>query len=163
MIQFPFPTTVSTRNFLLTTNDKTIKLWKSQQRRLDRTPIVSSASEQVAVTKCVRVYDNGHTYHVNSISCNSDYETFLSSDDLRINMWSLERESAAFNIVDIKPDSMEDLTEVITSACFHPTHCNIVMYSTSRGAVRLVDMRDNAIGDKYAKSMYLTNPNSKNE
>lgn len=37
-----------------------------------------------------RVYANAHTYHINSISVNSDQETFLSADDLRINLWHLE-------------------------------------------------------------------------
>jgi serine/threonine-protein phosphatase 2A regulatory subunit B len=59
-----------------------------------------------------RVYANAHTYHINSISVNSDQETFLSADDLRINLWNLEVTDQSFNIVDIKPTNMEDLTEV---------------------------------------------------
>ncbi len=59
-----------------------------------------------------RVYANAHTYHINSISVNSDQQTFLSADDLRINLWSLEVTDQSFNIVDIKPTNMEDLTEV---------------------------------------------------
>ncbi|KAA8578855.1 hypothetical protein FQN60_005323 [Etheostoma spectabile] len=34
-----------------------------------------------------RVFANAHTYHVNSISVNSDCETYLSADDLRINLY----------------------------------------------------------------------------
>ena len=34
-----------------------------------------------------RVYGNAHAYHINSISLNSDGETYLSADDLRINVW----------------------------------------------------------------------------
>jgi serine/threonine-protein phosphatase 2A regulatory subunit B len=63
-------------------------------------------------SRCRRVFANAHTYHINSISVNSDQETFLSADDLRINLWSLERSDQSFNIVDIKPANMEDLTEV---------------------------------------------------
>lgn len=37
---------------------------------------------------------------------------FLSADDLRINLWNLEITDQSFNIVDIKPTNMEDLTEV---------------------------------------------------
>jgi len=47
--------------------------------------------------------------------------------------------------VDIKPQDMAELTEVITAADFHPWHCNIMMYSTSRGAVKLGDMRQAAL------------------
>eukprot|EP00112_Aurelia_sp_Birch-Aquarium-sp1_P025656 Seg8655.1 transcript_id=Seg8655.1/GoldUCD/mRNA.D3Y31 product="Serine/threonine-protein phosphatase 2A 55 kDa regulatory subunit B gamma isoform" protein_id=Seg8655.1/GoldUCD/D3Y31 len=46
---------------------------------------------------------------------------------------------------------MEDLTEVITAAEFHPIHCNLFVYSSSKGTVRLCDMRENALCDKYAK------------
>jgi hypothetical protein len=41
--------------------------------------------------------------------------------------------------------------EVITSAEFHPTHCNILAYSSSRGSIRLVDMRQSALCDSHSK------------
>jgi serine/threonine-protein phosphatase 2A regulatory subunit B len=44
---------------------------------------------------------------------------------------------------------MEDLSEVITSAEFHPSHCHLFAYSSSRGTIRLCDMRDSAICDKH--------------
>lgn len=42
--------------------------------------------------------------------CFSDGETFISADDLRINLWNLEISNQSFNIVDVKPANMEDLT-----------------------------------------------------
>ena len=60
-----------------------------------------------------RIFANAHTYHINSISVNSDGETYLSADDLRINLWHMETTDQSFNIVDIKPANMEELTEVI--------------------------------------------------
>ena len=36
-----------------------------------------------------RIFANAHAYHINSIALNSDGETFISSDDLRINLWNL--------------------------------------------------------------------------
>ena len=60
----------------------------------------------------VRKFANAHAYHINSLSMNSDGETFLSSDDLRINLWSTGLDRNSFNIVDLKPDNMEELTEV---------------------------------------------------
>ena len=115
-----------------------------------------------------RVFANAHTYHINSISPNSDDETFLSADDLRINVWSLGQNTQSFNIVDIKPDNMEELTEVracvlftraycsrhikvITCAEFHPTQCNVFVYSSSKGATKLGDMRASALCDNHAK------------
>lgn len=55
------------------------------------------------------------------------------------------------DIVDIKPVNMEELTEVITAAEFHPLHCNNFMYSSSKGTIKLADMRDSALCDRHAK------------
>ena len=71
-----------------------------------------TSTEMVMTSRCRKVYSNAHTYHINSISLSSDRETFLSADDLRINLWHLDTHSTSFNIVDIKPANMEDLTEV---------------------------------------------------
>ncbi|GMJ07597.1 hypothetical protein like AT1G17720 [Hibiscus trionum] len=94
---------------------------------------------------------HAHDYHINYIPNNSDGETFISADDLRINLWNLEISSQSFNIVDVKPANMEDLTEVITSAEFHPTHCNMLAYSSSKGSIRLMDMRLSALCDRHTK------------
>jgi len=158
---------------LLSTNDKTIKLWKVQEKRMRtiyatnlegksfgrgavpagrtlRVPrIVPGESVISAVPR--RVYPNAHAYHINSICLNSDGETYISADDLRVNLWNLEINDQSFNVVDIKPPNMEELTEVITAAEFHPQHCNIFMYSSSKGSIRLVDMRDAALCDRHAK------------
>ena len=101
------------------------------------------------------MFTNAHAYHINSISVNSDGQTFISADDLvrplfhslvlfftstthsavarrsncltpqrgehpshalfprwqRVNLWNLEASNTSFNLVDIKPSNMEDLTE----------------------------------------------------
>lgn len=98
-----------------------------------------------------KIFANAHAYHINSISINSDQETFISSDDLRINLWNLGIEDQSFNIVDIKPANMEELTEVITSAEFHPNDCNLFMYSSSKGMIKLNDMRMNSLCDNHVK------------
>lgn len=53
---------------------------------------------------------------------------------------------------------MEELTEVITSSEFHPIHCNLFMYSSSKSNIKLADMRDAALCDRHAKSgcLYLS-------
>ncbi|KAK9066191.1 hypothetical protein SSX86_013512 [Deinandra increscens subsp. villosa] len=191
--------------FLLSTNDKTIKFWKVQEKKVKkiadmnmdplkavgngsiasssissinthtsngectdksysilnkdfsssgvqslRLPVVTS-NETSSVARCKRVYAHAHDYHINSISNNSDGETFISADDLRINLWNLEISNQSFNIVDVKPANMEDLTEVITSAEFHPTHCNTLAYSSSKGSIRLIDLRQSALCDRHSK------------
>ncbi|XP_044464567.1 serine/threonine protein phosphatase 2A 55 kDa regulatory subunit B beta isoform-like isoform X2 [Mangifera indica] len=194
--------------YLLSTNDKTIKLWKVREKKVKKVcdlnvypdkaagngsvvgsststapkpyianggyserpfgcsgkdfsfppggvsslhlPVVTS-QETSLVAGCRRIYAHAHDYHINSISNNSDGETFISADDLRINLWNLEISNQSFNIVDVKPANMEDLTEVITSAEFHPTHCNMLAYSSSKGSIRLVDMRQSALCDTHSK------------
>ncbi|KAK8931296.1 Serine/threonine protein phosphatase 2A 55 kDa regulatory subunit B beta isoform [Platanthera zijinensis] len=191
--------------FLLSTNDKTIKFWKVQEKKVKkisemnvdpsqaarngpssstscprvflpnggcsggpynnlsyefnfppggfptlRLPVVDS-QETCLLARCRRVYAHAHEYHINSISNNSDGETFISVDDLRINLWNLEISNQSFNIVDVKPANMEDLTEVITSAEFHPTQCNTLAYSSSKGSIRLVDLRQSALCDNRSK------------
>lgn len=54
-------------------------------------------------------------------------------------------------MVDVKPANMDDLTEVITRAAFHPTHSHQFAYSTSRGSLRLADLRAAALCDAGAK------------
>lgn len=103
-----------------------------------------------------RIYSNAHAYHINSISVNSDGETFISSDDLRINLWHLNIQDQSFNIVDIKPTNMEELTEVITAAEFHPQSCNWFMYASSKGTIKLADMRESALCDQHAKREHIS-------
>lgn len=174
-------------HYLLSTNDKTIKLWKVFEKSLKvvaennlsqdltpgsqaggggapvRNPNVQFRSahdlklprlthhDTVVAAVPRKTYANAHAYHINSISVNSDGETFISSDDLRINLWNLNIQNESFNIVDIKPTNMEELTEVITAAEFHPQSCNWFMYASSKGTIKLADMRQKALCDEHAK------------
>ncbi|KAJ7648735.1 protein phosphatase 2A regulatory B subunit [Mycena polygramma] len=160
-------------HFLLSTNDKTIKLWKVFEKTLRvvsetnhydgqrplppptarqhlRLPLTKEQDTIIAAVPR-KVYANAHAYHIHSISVNSDQETYISSDDLRINLWNLNVHDQSFNIVDIKPQNMEELTEVITSASFHPTQCNLFMYASSKASIRLGDMRDAALCAGHSK------------
>jgi len=150
--------------FLLASNDKTIKYWKVHEKKIKKpvqpskppspgSIVIPKLSHYQTVTTATpkKVFSNAHGYHINSISINSDCETFLSADDLRINLWNLEISNESFNIVDVKPPNLEELTEVITSATFHPSSCNVFLYSSSRGTIRLADMRDSALCDTHSK------------
>mmetsp|Transcript_33264 Transcript_33264/g.29146 ORF Transcript_33264/g.29146 Transcript_33264/m.29146 type:complete len:627 (+) Transcript_33264:42-1922(+) len=90
-----------------------------------------------------RVYQNGHKFHIHSLDVNCDCETFISADDLRINLWHFESPNSSFNLCDLKPDSMENLTNTITSAILHPRHCNYMAYTTSQSQICFCDMRQN--------------------
>lgn len=98
-----------------------------------------------------RIFANAHTYHINSISVNSDHETYLSADDLRINLWHLEITDRSFNILDIKRSNMEELTEVTTAAEFHPHQCKVFVYSSSKGTIGLCGMCSSALCDRHAE------------
>lgn len=53
--------------------------------------------ESIVTASPRRVYANAHAYHINSISLNSDGETYISSDDLRINLWNLSISDQSFS------------------------------------------------------------------
>lgn len=131
-------------------------LAQAYSRRLRMPEIIRT--EHILSPNCARVFGNAHAYHINSISTNSDGETFLSADDLRVHLWNLEVQHTSFNIVDIKPENMEDLSEVITSCEFHPHHCNIFGYSSCKGCVRLVDMRVSARCEGPARILEAPQP-----
>lgn len=44
-----------------------------------------------------KVYANAHAYHIHSISVNSDQETYISADDLRVNLWNLSISDQSFS------------------------------------------------------------------
>lgn len=74
-------------------------------RLLENTKVVQLKVPKVNLDKTMteaiprRLYANAHTYHINSISVNSDDCTFLSADDLRINLWHLETTDQSFSIL----------------------------------------------------------------
>ncbi|KAG2466094.1 2ABG phosphatase, partial [Polypterus senegalus] len=124
-------------HFLLSTNDKTIKLWKVSER--DKRPegynlkdeegrlkdLSTVTSLQVPVLKPMdlmvevsprRIFANAHTYHVNSISVNSDCETYMSADDLRINLWHLAITDRSFIFEEPEdPSNRSFFSEIISS------------------------------------------------
>lgn len=88
------------------------------------------------------VYCSCMTYVSNSFG--SDGETFISADDLRINLWNLEISNQSFNIVDVKPANMEDLTGESASCIiyiegvrsrissfFVPESCHVIKHNLS--------------------------------
>ena len=102
---------------LMLSSDKTIKLWKVFEKTIRvvsqshlaatasrpfpsnahlRLPTVVRQDDIVAAVPR-KVYSNAHAYHINSISINSDGETYISADDLRINLWNLNISDQSFS------------------------------------------------------------------
>jgi len=133
--------------FLLSTNDKTIKLWKLREKSSKLRPSTTPVQTQQR-----KVYANAHAYNINSISLCSDAQLFISADDLRINLWNIDNSSEAFTIVDMKPGNMNELNEVITCAEFHPILSHQFVFSSSKGCMYMADMRQKALCDKSLMS-----------
>lgn len=90
-----------------------------------------------------RIYQNGHKFHIHSLDINVDCETFISADDLFINLWHFDNPATHFNLCNLKPDLMENLITTISKAILHPLHCNIMAYTTTQSRIYLCDMRQN--------------------
>lgn len=58
----------------------------------------------------------------------------------------------------MKPENMDDLTEIITCSDLNPKNCNDLAFSSSRGIVRIGDMRDSAICERYYKVLEDPHP-----
>ncbi|KAL0706910.1 hypothetical protein Bca4012_073336 [Brassica carinata] len=77
--------------------------------------------------------------------------TFIYADDLSINFWNLEISNQSFNIVDVKPVNMEDLTGEL----------HFFAYSSSKGSIRLIDLRQSALCDSHSKIQIVSLENSR--
>lgn len=58
-----------------------------------------------------------HTYHINSISINSDGETYISADDLRVNLWNL----------DVSDQSFSKLTKFLCIPCTYSLQTLLIL------------------------------------
>jgi serine/threonine-protein phosphatase 2A regulatory subunit B len=94
-------------------------------------------------------YKYCHNYNINSMSVSPDGENFLSADDLRVNLWNLENNMLAFNIVDLKPSNIEELAEVITHVEYHPRRSDVFLFSSSKGYINMCDLR---VSSQFNKS-----------
>lgn len=81
-------------------------------------------------------------------------ETFLSADDLRINLWHLDNNILAYNVVDLKPDNIEELSEVITYVEHHPTKPDLFLFSSSKGYVCTCDLRQSSRFEKLRNAAF---------
>ena len=101
--------------------DKTIKLWKVFEKSLRvvsesnmsdgqqalpppalrqhlRLPRMQHQDNIIAAVPR-KVYSNAHAYHIHSITVNSDQETYISADDLRVNLWNLNISDQSFSLL----------------------------------------------------------------
>lgn len=123
----------------LTFADKTIKLWKVFDKQIKvvaennhsegygssgpvptqqllRLPRMST-HDTITAAVPRKVYANAHAYHINSISVNSDGETYISADDLRINLWNLDISDQSFSqSTPCRTNSVDAVQTLLTSS-----------------------------------------------
>ena len=117
--------------------DKTIKMWKCVERQEKKVvafnlngslrkgplkevklPQVNASGNSSIVHIPKKVYANAHAYHINSISLNSDGDTFISADDLRVNLWH--------------KDHTRDSMSMFQMLLFFLTYCSHCGYQTTK-------------------------------
>lgn len=156
------------RTTLLTASSNKIKLFKV----VEKCAYKASAGEQNVISKkdlvlpqkevqnssvsamISGVYEGAHDYNINSMGVCSDAEHILSADDLRINLWNLERNGMAMQLLDIKPEETANLSELITCANFFPKANHLFFFGSSKGFVRMCDMRASSRITSYARCFY---------
>lgn len=79
----------------------------------------------------------------------------MSADDLRINLWNIENNVLAFNVVDLKSGKIEELSEVITHVEYHPVRSDVFLYSSSKGYVNMCDLRVNSQADSFSTTFTI--------
>lgn len=154
--------------FMLTTNDRAIKLYKLHEKEMFEVkgfnvtgpdgqlkskkkvtklqlPKLKVAEALVVASPKRQFASDIHKFSIHSLCVSSDNETFLSADNLSINLWHVDHTRVAFNLVNIKPVDMSKLTDVIT--CAETDRHNLFMYATNHGVVRLGDLREKALND----------------
>lgn len=151
--------TENENNFLLTANDKTVKLWKLSEnpiRKSEKFPKKSNWTKAALSVPKVKVLDSAltpsvkkiypilHNYNINSVSACVNGENFLTADDLSINLWSFGASDRTFTILDISPKNLNEINEVITTAKFDSAQDTLFGYGTSKGVIKLCDLRANS-------------------
>jgi serine/threonine-protein phosphatase 2A regulatory subunit B len=65
-------------------------------------------------------------------------------------MWNIENNCLAYNVVDLKPIHIEELSEVITHVEFHPIRSDMFLFSSSKGYINLCDLRINSKSESFS-------------
>lgn len=144
---------------MLCANDKTIKLWKVSNKvvkKSEKFPSRNSLNQatlklpklrvidQTLCPSLKRVFPNLHGYHIHSLSMSPSGSSFFSGDDLSVLLWDLEELKTTHALINIKPPSLNELTEVITSVTASPSSDTLFSCGTSKGILKLFDTRESA-------------------
>lgn len=93
-----------------------------------------------------KAFMGSHKGPIQNLSVCADGETFLSMDDLQVFWWSVEGSDSSKPtcIADLTPASgkMDDVTQLLTVATFHPWHASLFLVGRSNGQMSIGDLRD---------------------
>lgn len=145
---------------LVTSNSKTIKLWRITEKMTRRKKNSDENGMLSSYPKVILDYETTykhtlkqeffklHKYGLNSISLTRNDEFMLTSDDLKVYLWSLNDCNKPYNVINKTPIDMDDLSEVITCSVLSRKNDNIFMFGTSKGSVNMADLRISGVCDK---------------
>jgi len=71
-----------------------------------------------------------------------------------VNLWNVENATTVYNILDMKPKSIDDLDEVISHCEFHPTMPTVFLYTTTKGFLHVCDFRESSSFQAYSTMKY---------
>lgn len=160
---------------LLTSNSRTIKLWKLQQKFGRKTEGAKrickkglglvipkrkvADAEPEHMSKLCHTFKSNFAGNLHSLSPTTDSLNFLSADEKSINLWSLEHvdHAAIYSLVDFSKPQKEVAggasLELISSACFNQfTKKEIFLYTTSLGSIKVCDLRERSNFQSRASS-----------
>ena len=108
-------------------------------------PRVSSSSSTEIKTKTKKVFCCTHSSEINSLSLNNiNTNNFISSDEYRVYLWDINYTGQdVYTPIDIEPDNELDseTSEKITKSVYSNIDPHVFVYGTSKGNIRLCDMR----------------------
>eukprot|EP00466_Bigelowiella_natans_P000523 jgi/Bigna1/125853/aug1.1_g561 len=130
---------------VLATNEKTIKLWRLKE-------VHKEGQQTTIIPVLCNDFSKGHQrFFIHSLSAICDGEMFISSDELMLNLWHLERPDSSFALIDELPeDDMIEVNRIITSAKADPTQCHRILYTTSVNEVNICDLRARCMQNRPA-------------
>nr|XP_007138046.1 hypothetical protein PHAVU_009G176600g [Phaseolus vulgaris]XP_007138047.1 hypothetical protein PHAVU_009G176600g [Phaseolus vulgaris]ESW10040.1 hypothetical protein PHAVU_009G176600g [Phaseolus vulgaris]ESW10041.1 hypothetical protein PHAVU_009G176600g [Phaseolus vulgaris] len=130
--------------FILSTNDKTIKLWKVKEYKVKHV-------KEMAPPLCSENMLLAERSFVPGLETTSAANGYRLEWIEKTPQNHLPPQDVDSEIGGIENPFRSKCQKVITSAEFHPLHCNLLAYSSSQGLIRLSDLRHAAICDHASR------------
>ena len=163
-------------HFILTTNNKSIKLWKiyeglkkeykpsNKGAKSDRDLRIPKKIETHSISylhSLKRSFPLLHRGQIHSITASPNGENFLTADEIYIQLWHLEDKMSSFTVARLKDSEDPDNQEIINSIKFHPQSDSLFAFSSTYGIVRQCDMRITSTCGESALEFEEVIPNKK--